>query len=62
MVVKAVVVLEVVEGVAFVVPGADEYARIQLTVDILETIKPWSNPVGDDPLKMMCCGDLRKCC
>ena len=54
VIVIAVVVLEVIEGVMVVVPGADDDSRIPFGLKILEAVKSWSNPVGDNPLEMMC--------
>jgi hypothetical protein len=50
---EAVVILEVVESMAFMVPGYDDDTRINLAVEVLETMKPRSDLMGDDPLQMM---------
>ena len=59
MVLKTVEVLEVVEGMMFMDPVANDDSRINLAVQVLETVESWSNLLGDHPLEMMCCSDLR---
>ena len=61
MVFVAVEVLEVVEGMMLMNPWSDDDPRINLAVQMLEALETWSNLVGDDPLEMMCCCDLRNC-
>ncbi len=62
MVPVAAEVLEVVEGMALMDPGMNDDTRIDSAVEVLEAVEPWSNLLGDDPLQVMCCGDLRNCC
>ena len=59
MVLIAVVVLEVVEGMMVVIPAVNDDTRISLSVEVLEAVKSWSNSAGDDPLEMMSSSDLR---
>ena len=59
MVLKTVEVLEVVEGMMLMDPVANDDSRINLAVQVLETVESWSNLLGDHPLEMMCCSDLR---
>lgn len=47
-------ILEVVEGMMVIVPGCDDDSRINLAIQVLETIKSRSNLMGNDPLEMMC--------
>jgi hypothetical protein len=54
MMTEAVVILEVVEGMVFMVPECDDDSRINLAIQVLEAIKPRSNLMGNDPLEMMC--------
>ncbi len=61
MVLLTVEVLEVVQSVMIMIPGTDHDTRIHLAVEVLETVKSWSNSMGDDPLEMMSSGDLRNC-
>ena len=59
---EAVEVLQVVERMMLMDPGANDDSRINLTVQVLETMKSGRNLLSDDPLQMMCCSDLRNCC
>ena len=59
---KAVVVLEVVEGVMIVIPGADDDGRILFGLKILEAVETRSNLMGNNPLEMMCRMNLWKSC
>ncbi len=59
MVLIAVEVLEVVESMMPVIPGANDDARINSAVEVLEAVKSWSNLAGDDPLEMMSGRNLR---
>ena len=59
MVLIAVEVLEVVESMMPVIPGANDDARINSAVEALEAVKSWSNLAGNDPLEMMSSSDLR---
>ena len=59
MVLVAIEVLEVVESMMPVIPGANDDARINSAVEVLEAVKSWSNSAGDDPLEMMSSMDLR---
>jgi hypothetical protein len=59
LVLVAVVVLQVVEGMMVVVPGADDETRIMLTVKVLEAVKSRSNLGVNDPLEMKTRDDLR---
>jgi hypothetical protein len=54
MVLEPVVILEVVEGMMVVIPAANHNGRILLTIQVLQALESRSNPVGDDPLEMMC--------
>jgi len=53
MMTKAVVILEVVEGMMVIIPWTNHNGRINLAVEVLETMKPRSDLMGDDPLQMM---------
>ncbi len=59
MVLIAVEVLEVVESMMPVIPGANDDARINSAVEVLEAMKSWSNLVGNNPLDMMGSMDSR---
>jgi hypothetical protein len=59
MVLVAVEVLEVVEGMVIMIPVTNDDTRINLSVEVLEAVKSWSNSVGDDPLEMMSSRNLR---
>ena len=59
MVLIAVEVLEVVESMMPVIPGANDDARINSAVEVLEAMKSWSNLVGDNPLEMICGVNLK---
>ena len=59
MVLIAIEVLEVVEGMVIMIPVTNDDTRINLAVEVLEAVKSWSNSAGDDPLEMMSSGDLR---
>ena len=60
--VKVVVVLEVVEGVMVVIPGADDDGRILFGLKILEAVKSRSNLMSNNPLEMVCRMNLWKSC
>ena len=62
MVTESVEVLQVVERMVLMDPRFDDDSRINLTVQVLETMKSGRNLPSDDPLQMMCCSDLRNCC
>ena len=59
MVLVTVEVLEVVESMMPVIPGANDDARINSAVEVLEVMKSWSDFVGNNPLEMMSSMDLR---
>jgi hypothetical protein len=59
MVLITVEVLEVVESMMLLIPVANDDARINLVVKVLEAVKSWSNFAGDKPLEMMGSMDLR---
>jgi hypothetical protein len=61
MVPVAVKILEVVEGMVLMDPWSDDDARINLAIQVFETVKSRSNLMGDNPLEMMCCSDLSNC-
>ena len=59
MVLITVEVLEVVESMMLLIPVANDDARIDFAVEVLEAAKSWSNLAGDDPLEMMSSRHLR---
>ncbi len=59
MVLIAVEVLDVVEGMVIMIPVTNDDTRISLSVEVLEAVKSWSNSAGNDPLEMMSSVDLR---
>jgi hypothetical protein len=59
MVLIAVEVLEVVEGMVIMIPVTNDDTRISLSVEVLEGMKSWSNLAGNNPLEMMSSRNLR---
>jgi hypothetical protein len=59
MVLVAVVVFQVIEGMVIVVPVTNDDSRINGALEVLETSKPRSNSAGDDPLEVMSSRNLR---
>ena len=59
MVLVAIVVLEVIEGMMLMIPVTNDDTRINLAVEVLEAVKSWSNSAGDYPLEMMSSRNLR---
>jgi hypothetical protein len=59
MVLIAIEVLEVVEGMVIMIPVTNDDTRISLSVEVLEGVKSWSNSAGNDPLEMMSSRNLR---
>lgn len=59
MVLIAIEVLDIVEGMVIMIPVTNDDTRISLSVEVLEGVKSWSNLAGNDPLETMNSGDLR---
>ncbi len=59
MVLVTVEVLEVVESMMIMVPGANDDVRINFAVEVLEAVEFRSNLAGNDPLEMMSGRNLR---